>query len=187
METHAHLPIPPKPHTCPLPLSHTHTHSNTEDPAGWRVCLSSALVPGFPDRWCVVGWSMWGLSGVERANGQVSGSDTSWLPLPITATPVNRLHHTPLLLTHKCRDTWPVWRGKSKGLKHIAEQANSQTDPWVAVRPMSLSLVTNKGEKTHLFSLFCFEVCPQPVFTAKLWSYTIWCGMCMYVNKGRGR
>lgn len=37
---------------------------------------------------------------MERANGQVSGSDTSWLPLPITATSVNRPHHTPLLLSH---------------------------------------------------------------------------------------
>lgn len=92
--------------TCIIPLPHKHTHvrthrhNNTKKRERRRVRLSSALVPGFPDQWCVVGWSMWGLSGVERANGQVSGSDTSWLPQPITTTSVNRLHHTPLLLTH---------------------------------------------------------------------------------------
>lgn len=103
------IPLPHT-HTHTRPLSLTHIHNNTEKRERWRVRLSSALVPGFPDQWCVVGWSMWGLSGVERANGQVSGSDTSWLPLPITTTSVNRLHHTPLLLTHThtYRDTWVV-------------------------------------------------------------------------------
>lgn len=43
---------------------------------------------------------------MERANGQVSGSDTSWLLLPITSTSVNRLLHTPLLLTHKGTLRW---------------------------------------------------------------------------------
>jgi len=96
--THTHTQTHTRPLSLSLSPSNTHTHGNIERQR--RVRLSSALVPGFPDQLCVAGWSMRGLSGVERANGQVSGSDTSWLPLPITTTSVNRPHRTPLLLTH---------------------------------------------------------------------------------------
>lgn len=108
VESHTHLQPPPThadASSVSLLHTHTHTHSAKERLEKRRVCLSGALVPGFPDQWCVAGWSMWGLSGVERANGQVSGLDTSWLPLPITTSSVNRPHHTPLLLSHTHTDT----------------------------------------------------------------------------------
>lgn len=43
---------------------------------------------------------------MERANGQVSGSDTSWLLLPITSRSVNRLPQSPVVHTHKGMLRW---------------------------------------------------------------------------------
>lgn len=68
---------------------------------------------------------------------------------------------------------------------HTVSKPIQRLTPLLPFDPSLLYSPPKREKKTT--NLLCFRVGPQPVHTAELGSRTIWCGMCMYVNKGRGR